>query len=83
MYIKIEKPGLEKPFLDANYSTRKIIRVNETDVYYMGGNDEEGKKCAKVDLTSGEVIEKATMGLKRNSFGIAHIGNHIYVIGGC
>ena len=62
----------------------KIVHVNNTDVYVVGG-EKEGKAVKstfKMDLKSGQVKRMANMGVARQAHGICHIGNFIYVVGG-
>ena len=40
------------------------------------------KQCRKMDTQTGEIIHKAEMVVGGNAFGVSHIGNLVYLIGG-
>ena len=68
------------------------VQINETDVYKIGGhpsyvslltrNYKVTNACLKINITSGELIQKADMLNERMYFSVCFIGNLVYSVGG-
>ena len=61
--------------------------MNETDLYFISGmlNDEAATKvseCFRYNIKTKEMTKIAPIKRARSSFGITHIRNYIYVLGG-
>ena len=61
--------------------------MNETDVYFISGmlNDEIATKvseCFRYNIKTKEMSKIAPIKRARSAFGITHIRNYIYVLGG-
>ena len=91
-----EKDGvdgeMEKNEYENKLSHSKIIQVNETDVYIIGGNNlfrsllkreyDAPKSCLLLNNHTGKLIQKKDMEIGRGAHSLCCIGNLIYVIGG-
>ena len=83
-YFKKKKKGL--------MSWSKMIRINRTDVYVIGGDKtypslltreyDVACSCLKINIITGEISQKAKMLTGRSHFGLANIGHFLYVVGG-
>lgn len=71
----------------------KIVQVNHSDVYVVGGNDTTPSTqynlqqktlnmCLKIDISKATVEMRAPLNIARQAHGICSIGNFIYVAGG-
>ena len=70
----------------------KMIQINSTDLYIIGGHIDypsllsrrydPSTATLKVEINTGVLTKMSDMLRGRMSFGICHIGHHIYVIGG-
>ena len=61
--------------------------MNETDVYFISGllTDEASTKvndCFRYNIKTKELTAVAPIKRARSAFGITHIRNYIYVLGG-
>jgi len=73
-------------------TTSKIAQINHSQVYLLGGTNIRPsllhhkyyvpRSCLCIDLAFSIVSEKESMIAGRRDFGIAHVANYIYVVGG-
>ena len=61
--------------------------MNETDVYFISGmlTDETSTKvneCFRYNIRTKELTKVSPIKRARSAFGITHIRNYIYVLGG-
>ena len=75
----------------AYLSNAKTIQVNASDVYVIGGHEQDHSllakpyhvptSCLQINVETGELFEKQSMTHSRRSFGLCNIRHFIYVIG--
>ena len=73
-------------------SSSKMIQVNRTEIYVVGGRQgyppllarsfDVTKCCIKIDMETKEFVHLPDMTFGRYWFGLCHIGNLIFAIGG-
>ena len=87
----MREEGVYQSFEKLTISVSKIIQVNNTVVYVIGGNQypsllgrkyDVPKSCMKIDMATGEIVKLADMRECRSSFGLCVLRNIIYVFGG-
>ena len=82
----------KKKDCQTGFANMKIVQVNKTEVFLFGGiqnrpsllsrDYEPEQSVLKIDVVTGELMQKAEMLRERKRFGGISIGHLVYILGG-